>query len=63
MITVTRKPTPQPKAASLKRVLLIIIRPENSGSEYNSSDVTSKIIAVMASQRLTSDNVRVNANF
>ena len=43
-------------ATSLKRFLLIIIRAEYSGKEYNNSDVIKSMIAVTASHKLISDN-------
>ena len=55
MTTVTRKPTPQPRATSLKRLLLIETLEEYSGSEYSNSDVIKSTIAVAASHRLMSD--------
>lgn len=54
--TVTRKPTPKPRATSLKSFLSIIIRVEYLGDEYNNSDVTRSIMAVIASHKLMSDS-------
>ncbi len=42
-------------AASLKRFLSMAMRPERSGNEKISSEVTSRMMAVMASHRLMSD--------
>ena len=51
-----RKAKPTPIATSLKRFLLIIIRAEYSGKEYNNSEVIKSTIAVTASHKLISDN-------
>jgi len=54
--TVARKAKPTPMAISLKRFLLIIIRAEYSGNEYNNSEAIKSMIAVTASHKLISDN-------
>ena len=58
MMTVTRKASPHPKAASLSRFLSMLILFEYSGDALRSSEVTRSIIAVKASHRLMSDSVR-----
>jgi hypothetical protein len=58
IMTVTRKASPHPMAASLIRVLSMRILLEYSGDELRSSEVTRRIIAVTASHRLISESVR-----
>jgi len=57
-MTVIRKAMPKPKPVSLKSLRLIGVLEEIFGDECSSSDVTSTTTAVIASQRLMSDNVR-----
>lgn len=49
------KPAPNAKAASLRRFLSIMMFPEYPVEEDTSSDVVKRMIAMTASQRLTSD--------
>jgi len=49
------KPAPNAKAASLRRFLSITMFPEYPVEEDTSSDVVKRMIAMTASQRLTSD--------
>jgi hypothetical protein len=49
------KPAPNVKAASLRRFLSIMMFPEYPVEEDTSSDVVKRMIAMTASQRLTSD--------
>jgi hypothetical protein len=49
------KPVPNAKAASLRRFLSITMFPEYPAEEDTSSDVVKRMIAMTASQRLTSD--------
>ena len=51
---------PRIRAASRRRVLSIAKSPKFSECEYMSSEVTSKIIAMSAIQRLMSDMERGN---
>jgi hypothetical protein len=58
MMTVTKKASPQPRAASLIRFLSIRILFEYSVDELRISEVTSTIKAVTASHRLMSEKVK-----
>ena len=58
MITVTRKAIPHPIAANLIRVGSTRILFEYSGDELRTSEVTRRIIAVIASHRLMSESVK-----
>jgi hypothetical protein len=49
------KPRPHPRAASLNRFFSIGIFHDNCGADNTSSEVTSRISAVTASHKLTSD--------
>ena len=49
------KPIPNAKAASLRRFFSITMLLEYSVEEDSSSDVTKRIIAMIASQRLISE--------
>lgn len=56
IITVTMNPKPNAREISLRRFFSIIIFVEYSVAEDMSSDVMSKIIAMVANQRLMSDS-------
>ena len=56
IMTVTIKARPHAKATNLSFLASIPTRLEYSGREIISSDVTIRIIAVAASQRLISDS-------
>ena len=58
--TVTANPNPQPIAIIRIIVLSKVIRDENSGNAYKSSEVISRINAVTASHKLTSSIERGN---
>jgi hypothetical protein len=49
------KPTPNAKAATLRCFFSIAMFPEYSVEDDNSSEVTNRMIAMAASQRLMSD--------
>jgi phage terminase large subunit GpA-like protein len=55
IMTVTTKPKPHPSAISLNCFLLMDKRIDSFEEEKSSSDVTIRIRAVTASQRLMSD--------
>ena len=55
MTTVTRKPRPHPSATNLSWVFSMLSRMDSLGEEKISSEVIRRIMAVAASQRLTSD--------
>ena len=57
IITVTRKAIPHPMAEILSCFLSIWIRLEYSGDAFNSSEVTSRMIAITANHKLISENV------
>ena len=54
-ITVAMNPSPNVKAASLRRFFSITMFPEYHDEVDNSSDVIRRMIAMTASQRLMSD--------
>ncbi len=60
MTTVARKAIPKVRPLSLRSCLFMGILAESLGYDFRSSDVISTIIALMASQRLISDNVNGN---
>jgi len=57
-MTVIRKASPHPIAASRIRFLSIRIRFEYSDEELRTAEVTRSIMAVKASQRLMSEDVK-----